>query len=323
MSVLITGGTGFIGAQVARLLLRKGEENPALFDINPNTQNLDDILDQVEIIRGDLCNFSQVMNAVKAKCPHTIYHLGGMLSVPSESEPAASFQANAMGTLHILEAARLFDVPRVMFSSTVATYGIDIKTDTIDDDTLQRPSLFYGATKVFSEHMGLFFRRRYGMDFRGIRYPGVVGPGVKTPGIAQYNAWVIEACANGKPFSIWAKPETPHAIIYFKDAARALIQLSEAPHERLRRTTYVLGGIRPTPTAQQLANIVQKKIPGAQIQFEPDPERQQVLDELARPIDDGNARREWDWKPEYDLEYMVDDFLQELKSRPQRYGVSN
>ncbi|MBT3603865.1 MAG: NAD(P)-dependent oxidoreductase, partial [Candidatus Latescibacteria bacterium] len=173
MSTLITGGTGFVGAQIVRLLLEQGQQNLTVFDINPNTQNLDDIIDQVTFIRGDLGNFSQVMNAVKKTRPDVIYHLGGMLSVPSDAEPSASLSANVMGTFHILEAARLFDVPQVMFSSTVATYGIDIEESEINDNTLQRPQLFYGATKVFSENMGLFFKKKYGIDFRGIRYPGV------------------------------------------------------------------------------------------------------------------------------------------------------
>lgn len=320
MSALITGGTGFVGAQIVRLLLGQGQQNLTLFDINSNTQNLDDIIDQVTFIQGDLGNANQVMDAVKKTRPDVIYHLGGMLSVPSEAEPAASFSANAMGTFHILEAARLFNVPQVMFSSTVATYGIDIEENEINDNTLQRPLLFYGATKVFSENMGLFFKKKYGIDFRAIRYPGVVGPGVKTPGIAQYNAWAIEQSAKGHPFTIWTKPETPHAIIYYKDAANAMIQLANAPLKNLKRTTYVLSGVSPIPTAGELADIIRKKIPTAQITFDPDPEKQKILDELARPIKDDNARQEWNWQPQYNLEHMVDDFLQELKTHPQRYA---
>ncbi|MBT4138005.1 MAG: NAD-dependent epimerase/dehydratase family protein [Candidatus Latescibacteria bacterium] len=320
MSTLITGGTGFVGAQIVRLLLEQGQQNLTVFDINPNTQNLDDIIDQVTFIRGDLGNFSQVMNTVKKTRPDVIYHLGGMLSVPSDAEPSASLSANAMGTFHILEAARLFDVPQVMFSSTVATYGIDIEESEINDNTLQRPQLFYGATKVFSENMGLFFKKKYGIDFRGIRYPGVVGPGVKTPGIAQYNAWAIEHSAKGHPFTIWTKPETPHAIIYYKDAAHAMIQLANTPLENLQRTAYVLSGVSPIPTAGELADVVRQKIPTAQITFDPDPEKQKILDELARPVNDNNARKEWNWHPQYNLEHMVDDFLQELEMNPQRYA---
>ena len=78
----------------------------------------------------------------------------------------------------------------------------------IRDTTIQRPQLFYGATKVFGEHMGLFYRRKYQLDFRGLRYPSIIGPGVRTPGVAQYTSWVIEECAKGNPFTIWVKPET-------------------------------------------------------------------------------------------------------------------
>ncbi len=178
MSVLVTGGTGFIGAEVVRILVARGEEVTA-FDINPSTKLLQDLEGKVRVIRGDLGNFSHVLSAVKECGPAAIYHLGGMLSVPSDADPQASFRANAMGTFHVLEAARLFEVGKVLFSSTIATYGLDIREGRIDDYTLQRPQLFYGCTKVFSELMGLFYRRKYGLDFRGVRYPSIVGPGSK------------------------------------------------------------------------------------------------------------------------------------------------
>src|SRR5690349_4870547 len=126
MTTLITGGTGFIGANVARLLLARGEERPVVFDRNPSPQRLDEIADQVEIVQGDLGNFSHVLHVVERSRPEVIFHLGGMLSFPSEADPAAALQANALGTYHVLEAARLFKVPKVIFSSTIATYGMDI-----------------------------------------------------------------------------------------------------------------------------------------------------------------------------------------------------
>ncbi|MGZ3607621.1 MAG: SDR family oxidoreductase, partial [Syntrophales bacterium] len=95
-----------------------------------------------------------------------IFHLGGMLSVPSDADHAASFRANTMGTFHVLEAAKLFGVEQVIFSSTIATYGLDLEEGiVVDDYSLQRPQLFYGATKVFSELMGQFYRRKFGLDF--------------------------------------------------------------------------------------------------------------------------------------------------------------
>ena len=256
MAVLITGGTGFIGVEVARILLKKGEKRPVVFDINPSTKRLDEIADQVKLVRGDLGNFSHVLDVVQRANPSVIYHLGGMLSVPSDADPATALRANALGTFHVLEAAKLFNVSQVLFSSTIGTYGLDIQEEVITDYTLQRPQLFYGATKVFGEHMGLFYKRKYGLDFRAIRYPSIVGPGVKTPGVAQFTSWVIEECAKGEPFTITLKPETKVPVIYFKDAAQAIVRLGEAPLENIKTVNYIVAGVSPIASAGELADIV-------------------------------------------------------------------
>ncbi len=320
MDILITGGTGFIGADVVRILLEKGEKRPVVFDINPSTKRLDDVADQIELVRGDLGNFSHVLSIVKQTKPRVIYHLGGMLSVPSDADPAAALRANALGTYHVLEASRLFNVSQVIFSSTLATYGLGIREDIINDFTLQRPQLFYGATKVFCEHMGLFYKRKFGLDFRSIRYPSIVGPGVKTPGVVQFTSWVIEECAKGNPFTFNVKPETRAPVMYFKDSSRAMVKLGEAAPDNIKMVNYVVAGARPIASAGELADIVRAKIPAAQINFEPDMELQAILDKLLLPIDDSCARDEWGWNPEYDQERIVEDFLQELKQNPQRYN---
>ncbi len=317
MTTLITGGTGFIGAEVVRILLEKAEKKPVVFDINPALNRLDDIAGQTEVVRGDLSNFSHVLNLVKAVRPSTIYHLGGMLSVPSDADPPASFRTNVIGTFYLLEAARLFEVPQVIFSSTIGTYSRDIQEEVITDYTLQRPELFYGATKVFCEHLGLFYKRKYGLDFRGVRYPSVVGPGVKTPGVVQYTSWVIEASARGKPFTIWVTPDTKIAVIYFKDAARSVVQLAEAPAQNIKMVNYLLNGPTPNPSAAELADQVRAKVPGAQIDFKPDMAIQAILP--LRPLDDSKAREEWNWSPQYDTKRMVEDFLRELEIHPHRY----
>lgn len=319
MSVLVTGGNGFLGAQVIRILLQKGEKKPIVFDIKSSRKCLDDVVDQVEFVQGDLGILSHVLSVAKTFRPKVIYHLGGMLSVPSDTDPVASFRANALGTLHVLEAAKLFDVPQVLFSSTCATYGLDVQGAVLNDYTLQRPELFYGATKLFCELMGLFYKKKYGIDFRGIRYPSIVGPGVKTPGVAQYNSWVIEECAKGNPYTIYVKPETRCPVIYFKDAARAIVKLGEAPIENIRMVNYVVAGATPIASAQELADMVKMKVPGARIHFNPDLEIQKIVDKGFLPVDDHIARKEWGWHPEYNQERIVDDFLEEMRTHPNRY----
>jgi len=321
VSILITGGTGFIGAHVARLEMEAGEKEIYLFDINPSIKLLDDIADKVTLIRGDLSNYNHVTNVIKVARPKTIFHLGGMLSVPSDADPTASFRVNAMGTFHIFEATRLFDVPQIIFASTIGTYGLDLEEgSTINDYSLQRPEIFYGATKVFSELMGHFYRRKYGLDFRGVRYPSIVGPGVKTPGLNQYTSWMIEESIKGKPFEANVSPDTRPPVMYFKDAARALMQLAKAPRENIKMVNYLVAGVKPAATAQELADIVKSKIPGAQISFKPDKDVQKLLNKLLHPVNDDIAGREWGWKAAYDQEKIVDDFIIEMKNHSQRYG---
>jgi len=318
MTVLITGGTGFIGAEVVRLLLDRGEQRPVVFHVSANTQRLGDVLDQIELVRGDLGNFNHILDVVKKVKPSVIYHLGATLSVPSEADPSSAIYTNAMGTFHVLEAARLFDVPQVLFSSSIGTYGSDIKGDAIDDSTIQRPLLMYGITKTFGEHLGLFYKRKYGLDYRCVRYPSIIGPGVKTPGAVQYTSWVIEECAKGKPFTIWARPETRVSLVYFKDAARAIVQLADAPLNNIKTVNYLLAGANPS--ASELAGLVRARIPDAQIDFQPDPSLQFIISRLTVRFDDSRAREEWGWEPRYTQDEMVDDFLREMREHPQRYA---
>ena len=316
MATLITGGAGFIGREVVRVLLEKGENRPLVVSRDPSPGRLGDLADEVDVMRGDLGTFSHVLEAVKKARPKVIYHLGATLSVPSEADPATAMQTNAMGTFHVLEAARLFDVTQVVFASSVGTYGTDIREDTIHDGTIQRPQFFYGMTKVFGEHMGLFYRRKHGVDFRGIRYPSIIGPRVRSPGAVQYTSWVIESCAQGQPYTIWVQPETRVPVMYIKDAALATVQLAQAPRHAITTVNYLVNGVTPPPSARELADVVRSRISGAHIEFKPDGNIQQLIQESLRPIDDQRARQEWGWEPKYDLEELVDDFLQDLRNNP-------
>jgi len=318
MSILVTGGTGFLGAQVARLLAENDEL--VLFDINPTTRLIDDLVNRVVVVRGDLGNFSHVLNAVRAYRPRTIFHLGGVLSVASDNDPPAAFRANAEGTFRVLESARLFDVGQVIFASTIGTYGTDLEEGApIDDLSLQRPQLFYGVTKVFGELTGQFYRRKYDIDFRSVRFPAVIGPGQNTPSVVQYTSSMITNSFRGKPSVVNVLPETRAPVMYYKDAARALVELANTPRDKIRMINYLVAGAKPAASAADLADAVKKRLPKAEIAFKPDVELQRLLDSTLHPVDDHIAQDEWGWKPHYDLERMIDDFLAEMQANPQRY----
>ena len=196
MAVLITGGYGLIGSELARMLVNKGETVWVL-DKWIAPQLFSGMEEKVTSIQADLGNFARILEAVKESSPRVIFHLGGMLSYPSNADPQSAFSTNVAGTYHVLEAARLFNVPKVIFTSTIATYGLDLQKPVIDDFTLQRPVTMYGSTKVFGELLGRFYKTKYGIDFRAVRFPSVVGPGAKTAHISIYNAWAVEKAFYG------------------------------------------------------------------------------------------------------------------------------
>jgi len=317
MGILITGGSGFIGAQVARALVQRAER-PIIFDINDRTALWKGLENKVTVVKGDVSNYSHVFDVVRNHNIKVIYHLGSMLSLPSDADPWSAFRVNAQGSFHVLEAARLLGVQKVIFSSTLATYGLDVREEVLDDYSLQRPILFYGCTKVFVELLGRFYKRKFGLDFRGVRYPAIIGPGVKTPGVVQYNAWAIEHAYKGKPFKIWVTPDTRCIVMYYKDAALSIIQCAEAPLEKIKMVVYVLGGM--FISAQELVDQIKKFIPHAQLSFEPDPTLAETIKALSKPVDDRYAREEFGWTNQYPLERTIEDFLRELRENPGIYA---
>ncbi len=324
MTKLITGGTGFLGSQLAYALIER-DEDVALFDLNINSDRINGIKDKVELIQGNLSVYSEVFNAIRDQKIEGIYHLGSMLSVPSEANPWASFQVNVCGTMNVLEAARLFNVEKVIFASSLATYGLGVPK-ILREDTLQRPTSMYGCGKLYCELLGRFYRKKFGLDFRTFRAPTLVGPGVRTPGVTQYVSLMIENAALGKPYECYVSKDTKIAgIMYFKDAVRALIMLYKAHREKIVTVNYNACGLREPITAIELEEVIRKHVPGFSTSYKPDKE---IVDYLSKYkdtmqfIDDSNARKEWGWDVLYpDLESIVKDFIREVQMRPAFYGV--
>jgi threonine 3-dehydrogenase len=310
MCILITGGCGLIGVSLTRGLLERHKE-VSLFDILPEDHLPEDLRGRVKYIRGDITDWVEVFNAVKGHSIKSIFHLAGLLSAPSEANPWQSYRVNAEGTFYVLEAARFFGVDKVIFSSSMGTYGI---TDDaiISDATAQVPTIMYGVTKVFDELLGRYYYNKFGLDFRGIRFPQVIGPGVKSGGFGQYNPGMIEAAALGKPYEVWVPEDTALPILYVKDAVNGLLQLYAAEASRIKTRIYNLGQITPPPTAKDLADIIKRFAPSAQITFKPDPKAIEAVKVICKRIDGSNAEKEWGWKIRYSAEEMVKDFLEEM-----------
>ncbi len=306
MAILITGGSGFIGSELSKDLLQKGHQ-VVLFDMIPPKKENKEVL----FVRGNISDWAEVINVVRDYKVEHIFHLAAMLSAQCEANPWAAVQVNGLGIYHILEASRLFGVKKVIFTSSMGAYGI-VPHGMVNDETVQRPETLYGVTKVFGELLGLYYHRRFGIDFRGIRFPQLVGPGIKSEGYGQYNPKMIESALKGIPFEAWVTKETSIPIMYIKDALRSLVDLSEADGSKIKTRVYNVGQITPSPTAGELLEEIGKHFPKVSISFKPDPKAMEVLQTIPRQLDDQNARKEWGCTIRYGLKEMVDDFIKEF-----------
>ena len=260
-------------------------------------------------VQADLGSDDAIAELIRTTKPDEIYHFGATLTGPGEADPQALVRSNVSGVITLFDEARAAGTQKLIFASSIGTYGRDlVPGEPISDLSLQRPSSIYGVSKVFAENLGAWYRGRGDFDFRGLRYPSIVGPGVTTRSLAQYTSWMIEHAANGEPFKVWASPGTVIPILYYKDAAKAAIELAAAAADSISSINYLVDGPRPTPTAAELADAVRARLPDADITFEPDPEAALVFDRTMR-LDDRAARDEWGWAPAYDLDAIIEDFL--------------
>ncbi len=315
MTILITGGSGLLGSELARWLISQGQR-PVLLDIASPELRLQGLEGAFDFVCGSFTERKCLVETIRNHGIDTVFHLGAILSVPSEENPEHAIHLNALGTINVLEAVRTEKVKRVMYSSSIAVYGLDLLNAPVDDRCLQRPTGIYGICKSFSEQLGFYYNRRYGIDFRGLRIPSVVAPGCRVAHMSIYNCWAIEEPLKGNPYRIPVDPSTRCPTIYYKDVVRALWMLNLAAPENIRTRVYNINGRRPYYTAQDLCDRIRKHLPDADLDFEVDTRISALLGDLSKiDLDDANARREWGWAPTFDLDAMIADFSQTFKGR--------
>ena len=312
MRILITGGNGQLGVYITSLLLKQGHTIGIYDKVFDNEYLSPTAKSQIQYIQGDLMNPTSIYECVSQFKPEIIYHLAGLLSLTSEANPQETVNVNGIGTFYVLEAARLFKVRQVIFVSTLLTFDKDIQKHNIDEFTLQRPSTIYGINKLYGELLGCYYKEKYGLDFRAIRLSTVIGPEAKIRHISIFNIWMIEKSFFGKACEVFVPEETISPLIYYKDAANALIQLSDAPLEQIKAVCYNVSSYRVS--AKEMAEHVKRGIPNAKITFNPDAEIIKLQKSRGPFIYDcSKALQEWGWKPTYTLEEMVIDFCNELE----------
>jgi len=311
---LITGGFGFIGHHLTNLLLEQGEK-VAIFDV-VGASRFGSAPEGVKVFRGDVSNWAQVLEAVKESGADCIYHAGAILPPVSEQSPQAAFSINVTGTFNVLEAARLFGVKQVMLLSTLATFGRDVPA-IVPNDVAQHPPSMYGTTKVCAERLGEYYHRRFAIDFRGVRLTPLMGMGRFDTAQSAYIYRAVQDAVLGKPYAIYVAPETSIPVTYVKDAAWGLLDLKNAPQDKLTRRVYNLFGF--SVTGRELAETVKKVVPEAQLEFKPDQKMMELVANLPGRLEDRLARQDWGWTLRFDLEHAVRDMVADIRKHRHVY----
>jgi len=307
MRILVTGGAGQVGTDLIRTLAGRGAD-VVVFDLAPAPA---DLPGSVEWIRGDVTNAPELFDCVRTVSPDVLYHLAAILSASGERMPHRAYSVNQHGTHHALEAARLFGVRQVMFASTIAVFGPDLP-EPVPNEVPLKPATMYGVTKVAGELLGHYYHAKWGLDFRGVRFPGLINAGVPGGGTTDYALHMfVDGIRKGR-YACYVGPESRVPMMYMPDALRALVELSEAPRDGLQRCVYNIAAV--SPTADEFADAVRARVPGVEITYDVDERLQAILDSWPSVIDDRRAREEWGWAHEYDLDRMADDLVEKIRA---------
>jgi nucleoside-diphosphate-sugar epimerase len=309
--ILVTGALGQIGSElVPALRERIGEDGVVASDIRmPAKTDSDGPFEYVD------CTGKRMVDEVVRKYNvGTIYHLASLLSATAEEKPHVAWDVNMGGLYRVLEVARE-NRCAVFFPSSIGAFGPSTPSNHTPQDTLQRPTTMYGVTKVAGELLCDYYHERFGVDTRGLRYPGLISY-VAPPGggTTDYAVEMFYGAIRNERYTCFLAPDTCLDMMYMPDALKAAIDLMDADPARLRhRNAFNVTAVNFTPG--QLAAQIGKHIPGFVIEYEVDPVRQAIADSWPDSLDDRAAREEWGWEPEHDLESITRDMLQNLRKK--------
>ncbi len=306
MKVLITGAGGQVGLELITHLLARGDtvcatdlkERPAAAPADVPWRHL------------DVTDPAAVHALVQQEQPDSIFHLAAILSATGEQMPNVAYRVNQTGTYNVLEACRQVGVRQLIFTSTIAAFGPGLP-DLVPNDVPMRPSTMYGVTKVAGELLGEYYHQKWDLDFRCVRYPGLISAGVPGGGTSDYALHMYTDGIKRGHYESFCHADTRIPLMYMPDAIRALVDLAAAPRERLKRCVYNIAAM--SPTAAEIAESVRSAVPDVDLTFCSDPHRQAILDSWPRALDDGVARDEWGWHHEYDLDAMTAHLVPEVR----------
>jgi len=311
--VLVTGAFGQIGSELTPALRQRyGADNVIASGLL--TQPIEELsaagpFEVVDVTRADTLS-----EAVRKLRIDAIVHLAAVLSAVGEERPQLAWDVNMNGLYNVLEVAREQDVRRVFCPSSIAVFGAQTPRDLTPQDTILRPTTMYGVTKVAGELLADYYVRRYGLDVRGVRYPGIISSRT-TPGggTTDYAVDIFYKAIEKGAYTCFLREDTVLPMMYMPDCVKATLDLLDADTARLRHhADYNLAALSFAP--RDLVAEIRKHMPAFACTYAPD-WRQAIAESWPRSIDDSAARSDWDWQPSVDLAAMTSDMLAQLSRR--------
>jgi nucleoside-diphosphate-sugar epimerase len=321
---LITGACGEIGQALIKKLEDQSDMPVLALDVKPIAQEL---TDYVIPLQGDILDKALLSRLVSEYEIDTIFHLAALLSTRSEFTPEAAHLVNVQGTLGLLQLAseqsEWRGIPvKFIFPSSIAVYGLpDIQTKTayalVREWEWNYPRTMYGCNKLYCEQLGTYFSKHYRqlaadrptmLDFRCLRFPGLISAFTEpSGGTSDYGPEMLHAAAKGDPYECFVREDVQIPFMVMPDAIKAILLITQAPKENVLHHVYNVTSF--SLSAAEFRDIVLDLFPNAKITFKPDLKRQAIVDSWPADIDDSAACREWNWKPDYDIERSLSEYL--------------
>ena len=310
--ILVIGASGQIGVELT-LALRKiyGNSNVVASDLREQNPLLEGTGPYVSL---DVMNKEMLHVQVIRQNITQIYLLAAILSATGEKNPGLAWHLNMQGLLNVLDIAREEKLHRVYWPSSIAVFGPTSPKQNCPQQTIIEPITVYGISKYAGEFWCNYYHRRFGVDVRSLRYPGLISyksaPG---GGTTDYAVEIFYEALEERKYESFLKEDTYLPMMYMPDAIRATIELMEAPVDKIAvRTSYNISSMSFSP--EEIAAEIKKHIPEFIIHYKPD-YRQAIADSWPQSIDDSVARDDWGWKEEFDLQAMTKDMLENVTPR--------
>ncbi len=311
--ILVTGATGQIGSELVPALRKKyGSDHVVAAGHKKAPPKI--LVEEGPYTTLDVTDIDALTKIVQDFRIDTIFHLAALLSAVAEKNPQTAWKINMEGLQNVLEVSRTYGCA-VFFPSSIGAFGPDTPRDNTPQDTIQRPNTMYGVCKVAGELLCDYYFTHFGVDTRGVRYPGLISyetlPG---GGTTDYAVEIFYQAIQQRKYTCFLAKGTTLDMMYMPDAVRAAIELMEADPQQLKhRNAFNISAMSFAP--EELATQIQKHIPVFTMHYQIDPVRQAIANSWPRHMDDQAARKEWGWQPQYDLAAMTKDMIERLTKK--------